>query len=69
MQAKDYASVEQSPAQPMPGNGSRPRVLVVDDDVSLSRLVRAILRTADYEVAQAYNGIEGLEVAGRETRT
>ena len=66
MQAKDDASVKQSPAQPLPGNGSRPRVLVVDDDVSLSRLVRAILRTADYEVAQAYNGIEGLEVAGRE---
>ena len=41
-------------------------VLVIDDDISLSRLVRAILRTADYEVAQAYNGIEGLEVASRE---
>jgi DNA-binding response OmpR family regulator len=55
---------------PAPLNGSasehRRRVLVIDDDVSLSRLVRAILRTADYEVAQAYNGIEGLEVAGRE---
>lgn len=44
----------------------KPRVLVVDDDVSLSRLVRAILRTAQYEVAQAYNGIEGLEAASRE---
>ena len=67
MQAKDDASVEQAlPAQSSPGNGSRPRVLVVDDDVSLSRLVRAILRTADYEVAQAYNGIEGLEIADRE---
>ena len=59
MQAKEEASTATD-------NGSRPRVLVVDDDVSLSRLVRAILRTADYEVAQAYNGIEGLEVAGRE---
>jgi DNA-binding response OmpR family regulator len=44
----------------------RPCVLVIDDDVSLSRLVRTILRTADYEVAQAYNGIEGLELANRE---
>jgi len=50
------------------GSSSEPRgrVLVVDDDISLSRLVRAILHTADYEVAQAYNGIEALEVASRE---
>jgi two-component system response regulator MprA len=67
MQAKDEASIEQSPpAQSASDNGPRPRVLVVDDDVSLSRLVRAILRTANFEVAQAYNGIEGLEAAGRE---
>jgi DNA-binding response OmpR family regulator len=60
-----------TPAQPTDSDGAqandlKPRVLVIDDDVSLSRLVRAILRTADFEVAQAYNGLEGLEVASRE---
>ena len=61
-----------APAMSSPSNNGgmtpdpRPRVLVIDDDVSLSRLVRAILRTADYEVAQAFNGIEGLEVVSRE---
>lgn len=44
----------------------RPCVLVIDDDVSLSRLVRTILSTAHYDVAQAYNGIEGLELTNRE---
>ena len=67
MQETDDATAMPSPsANGGSTNGSRPRVLVVDDDVSLSRLVRAILRTADYEVAQAFNGIEGLEVASRE---
>ena len=65
MQKTDAPATSPS-AKDGPVSNYRPRVLVVDDDVSLSRLVRAILRTADYEVAQAYNGIEGLEVASRE---
>jgi len=64
MQKTDDTPGQQTlPAIDSPNN--RPRVLVVDDDVSLSRLVRAILHTADYEVEQAYNGIEGLEAADR----
>jgi CheY-like chemotaxis protein len=41
-------------------------VLVVDDDTSLLRLFRAILRSADYEVMTAGNGSEALEVARRQ---
>lgn len=65
MQRSD-APATSSPSTEGAVSNHRPRVLVVDDDVSLSRMVRAILRTADYEVAQAYNGIEGLELASRE---
>ncbi|HEX5141303.1 MAG TPA: response regulator [Dehalococcoidia bacterium] len=60
MTQQDSAPAGGQPSEPDP---SRHTVLVVDDDVSLARLVRAILRTADYEVATACNGEEALEVA------
>jgi len=41
----------------------RRTVLVVDDDASLVRLLRTILRSADYEVTTAGNGSDALEVA------
>ena len=41
----------------------RRAVLVVDDDASLLKLFRAILRSADYDVTTAGNGSEALEVA------
>lgn len=42
---------------------TRRAVLVVDDDASLLKLFRAILRSADYDVTTAGNGSEALEVA------
>ena len=43
----------------------RPAVLIVDDDAGLLRLLTTILRSADYDVATALNGIDALDVAGR----
>lgn len=53
------------------GNGAseeapRLAVLVVDDDDSLLKLFRAILRSADYDVTTAGNGSEALEVVQRQ---
>jgi DNA-binding response OmpR family regulator len=36
------------------------RVLIVDDDINLSRLLRTILRTAGYEVVTAVSGQQAL---------
>ena len=41
-------------------------VLVVDDDAGLVTLLRMVLRTADYHVSTAVNGIDALDVADRE---
>jgi DNA-binding response OmpR family regulator len=42
---------------------TRPCVLIVDDDVSLSRLLGTILRTANCDVLMASDGLRALEVA------
>lgn len=39
------------------------RVLIVDDDVKLCRLIRDYLQPLGYEVSAAYTGPEGLELA------
>ena len=44
----------------------RPRVLVVDDDANLSRLVKTILRTADFDVLTAFDGLDALNVVAAE---
>jgi DNA-binding response OmpR family regulator len=49
-----------------PAQTSRPTVLIVDDDAGLLRLLKAILRTANYDVATAINGSDALEVAERQ---
>ncbi len=38
------------------------RILVVDDDVAVRRLIRANLEARGYEISQAVNGTEALEV-------
>ncbi len=45
---------------------SRTRVLMVDDDTKLCRLVRDYLEPLGYEVSAAHNGISGLAMAANE---
>jgi DNA-binding response OmpR family regulator len=45
---------------------SRTRVLVVDDDLKLCRLIRDYLEPMGYQVTAAHTGPDGLEVALRE---
>jgi DNA-binding response OmpR family regulator len=40
------------------------RVLVIEDDPRISELVRLYLRSAGYEVVQAFDGREGVRLAG-----
>ncbi len=53
---------------PMPASSadSRTRVLVVDDDLKLCRLIRDYLEPLGYQVTAAHTGPDGLEVALRE---
>jgi DNA-binding response OmpR family regulator len=54
---------EHSPAGAAPG---RTRVLIIDDDRKLCRLIRDYLEPMGYEIEMAHTGIEGLERALRE---
>ena len=51
---------------PVNREGNRPRVLVVDDDRNLSRLVKTILHTAEFEVLTAFDGLDALHVVEEE---
>ncbi len=44
----------------------RPRILLVDDDVDLVKVMSGALESKAYDVIVAYNGREGLEKAKRE---
>ena len=48
-------------------SSSRLKVLIVDDDRKLCRLIRDYLEPLGYEVSAAYTGPEGLEVALRDS--
>lgn len=58
----------QQPSATLTGTTARgaARILVVDDDVNLTRLLRAILRTSGFEVVTAGDSTEGLSVAESE---
>ena len=45
---------------------SKPRVLIVEDNVDNFELVRFLLERAGYQVLSAANGVEGVEAAKRE---
>jgi DNA-binding response OmpR family regulator len=45
---------------------STPRILVVDDNESLVRIVEGVLRNEGFQVLTAFDGIDGLEKAIRE---
>jgi len=47
-------------------SAGRGRVLVVDDDAALRTLLRKLLERERFEIIEAANGQEGLELAGRE---
>ncbi len=60
----------ESPAQPPPvpspsGGQKRPLILLVEDDVAAVRLVRAYLRDAGYELVEASDCANALELAQR----
>jgi two-component system alkaline phosphatase synthesis response regulator PhoP len=44
----------------------RPKIILVDDDVDLVKVMRGALESKAYEVVVAYNGKEGLERARKE---
>jgi two-component system alkaline phosphatase synthesis response regulator PhoP len=44
----------------------RPKILLVDDDVDLVKVMSGALESKAYEVIVAYNGQEGLEKAKKE---
>jgi CheY-like chemotaxis protein len=48
-----------------PGASRRPRVLIVDDDPLIRRVVRAVLEDAAYDLAEAGTGEEALAAAAR----
>src|SRR5579884_641571 len=52
---------------PENGSDSRTRVLIVDDDVKLCRLVGDYLSPLGYEVVAAYSGTSGLALALNQT--
>ena len=45
---------------------TRTRVLIIDDDAKLCRLVRDYLEPVGYEVSMEHTGLKGLETALRE---
>ena len=47
-------------------NMTASRILVVDDDVNLTRLLRAILRTSGFQVVTSGDSTDGLSVAENE---
>jgi CheY-like chemotaxis protein len=42
------------------------KILIVDDNVSLVRMLEGVLRRRDFDVVTAYDGVEALKVAMRE---
>ncbi len=53
------------PSTPAPDASCAPRVLVVEDNEDIRRLIAGMLSMANYEVITASNGIEGLAAARR----
>ncbi|NER84523.1 MAG: response regulator, partial [Leptolyngbya sp. SIO1D8] len=46
----------------MPTNSSNPEILLVDDDAFSRKMLQVMLQKAGYEVIEANNGREGLEL-------
>lgn len=46
----------------MPEDGTRPNILVVDDDEGTRDILRMLLNDAGFEIREARGGVEGLEI-------
>lgn len=49
------------------GNGKKKRILLVDDDKSVSQMLTMLLETRGYDVQTAYSGVEALQKASETT--
>ena len=54
-------------AEPVPGDGGRPRVLVADDDPQMRRLIRTVLEREGYDVHEAADGLDALDALDKGT--
>jgi CheY-like chemotaxis protein len=52
-----------NPLEPPPGESPRPRVLIVDDHLTARRLARRIFEKEGYDVLEAADGQQALELA------
>jgi len=65
MPAVNEAAAARLPAPRAEKEGERPLVLLVEDDISTVRLIRAYLRDAGYELAETSDPANALELAKR----
>ncbi len=49
-----------------PGMDKKTTIAIIDDDPTIVKVVRIILQTNGFEVLEAFNGTEGLELVKRE---
>jgi two-component system chemotaxis response regulator CheY len=52
---------QKSDAPPVPSSGSRKKILVVDDDMTLIKVIQPLLSTHGFDVAVATDGEEGIK--------
>lgn len=43
------------------------KILIVDDDIELREMYAEVFKNADFEVVEAQDGVEGLDIASKET--
>jgi two-component system chemotaxis response regulator CheY len=55
--------VREIPGAPLPEMVQPPRVLVIDDGITMRLFYRSVLETAGFVVEEAINGVEGYEKA------
>jgi CheY-like chemotaxis protein len=58
--AAPTAAVPAAPAEAAPGT---PRVLIADDDPQMRRLIRSVLQREGFDVVEAVDGLDALELA------
>jgi len=56
---------EPAAVSPAPATSGPPRILVADDDAQMRRLIRGVLQREGFEVAEAADGLDALELVER----